>query len=147
LRKNVLICNYELAGAVRKQTERTVNEHVRTVQGYTIAANMAPMYSARFWLDESTRNARLTAQTPLTTSEPSVLGIQENSEVAVIRHSRLNTVCGGYGARYIELRRYSTPLQFVNSKFFNVQYYGKRLEGIRIFRAFIFYSLAMRTLR
>jgi hypothetical protein len=30
-----LICNYELAGAVRKQTERTVNEHVRTVQGYT----------------------------------------------------------------------------------------------------------------
>jgi hypothetical protein len=29
-----LICNYELAAAVRKETERTVNEHVRTVQGY-----------------------------------------------------------------------------------------------------------------
>jgi hypothetical protein len=26
---------YELAGAVRKQTERTVNEHVRTVQDHT----------------------------------------------------------------------------------------------------------------
>jgi hypothetical protein len=82
---------------------------------YPIMANMAQMYSARFWLDESTRNpknARLAVLTSLTTSEPSVLGIQQNSEVAVIRYSRLNTVCGGYGASYIELRRYA-PLQSV----------------------------------